>query len=86
METKAESTHRLEYLGEGTIEVTGVGTFGRERFDRERKEWIRITILPCTEQIAEQLAGDLRFTIHRNRGLEGRIAIRPYETKKKKEV
>lgn len=55
---------KIEYLGEGIIEVAEVGIFGAERFDPEREGWVRITILPCPEEIAKKLEGDPRFRIH----------------------
>lgn len=54
---------KLEYLGEGEVEIAGVGTFGATRFDRERKEWVRVTILSCQEEIARQFENDPRFRI-----------------------
>ncbi len=70
---------KLEYLGEGEVEVAGVGVFGAKRFDRERKEWTKIAILPCPEEIAKQFEGDSRFKIH-----SAPVGVQSAEPRKKK--
>jgi len=69
-----EKTILLEYLGEGEMEVAGVGVFGGDHWDPDLKQWVKTTILECNEKTAKELESDPRFKVYYTRDTEAQPA------------
>jgi len=53
----------IEYLGEGEINIAGVGTLGASGFDKKKQRRARITSAVCSQEIANQFKKDVRFKV-----------------------